>query len=97
MRRRGTVINLYISSWTESVAIALHNGDPVAVRWMFQLLTKYVAVAGISVEMLKEQLETEYGVALEAVAGKLEPVTAEEKAIVEQSGQLRAEDFDWSA
>jgi hypothetical protein len=76
---------------------ALRSGDPSAVRWMFQLLTQYAVFAKMSVERLKEQLETEYGVNLDAAAdmGEVTLVTAEEIAIVERSGKVRAEDHDW--
>ena len=76
---------------------ALCTGNSAAVCWMFQILSKLAIAAKFPVKQLKEQLEGEYGVNLDDItaAEKVAPVTAEEKAIVERSGRMRADDHDW--
>jgi hypothetical protein len=79
------------------VSPALCTGNPAAVCWMFRILSKLAIATKFPVKQLKEQLEGEYDINLDDItpAEKVAPVTAEEKAIVERSGRMRAEDHDW--
>jgi hypothetical protein len=84
----------FCSIFTE-IGTALRTGNPAAVFWIFKSLALYTKRETFSVEQLKGQLEIEYGISLEDATEELVPVTAEEKAIVERSGKVRAEDHDW--
>ena len=83
--------------------ITLHAGDPAAVVWIFRLLSKYAGMKfqsryKFTVEQLKEQLEAEYGIDLDAASADNEeaaPPTTEEKDIIQRSGRVSAEDRDW--
>lgn len=66
MRERGSfhLVNLLASN---SLSVALRNGDPQAVLAMYQLLMPGLRAPGSSEKKFKKQLRDEYGVDVDLV------------------------------